>query len=193
MIRAFIALELNQDQQRHLEKVIRQVALLVPSVRFVDSSSIHLTLAFLGELEDDRLAQVLEATQQVTQHCSPFSYCLDRIGIFGSPRFPRVIWMGVEEPTGVLHHLSRVLNQKLEQCGFETEKRPFSPHLTLARVKQPLVPVEQQRLQDLLTGKQANITSATSYPVHSLSVIKSELLPYGARYTLLRECPLKGI
>lgn len=191
MTRTFIALELNRDQQRHLEKVIRQVAPLVPSVRFVDPSSVHLTLAFLGELEDNRLAQVLEVTQQAAQHCSPFSYYLDRIGIFGSPYSPRTIWMGIEEPTGALYHLSRLLNQKLEQCGFETEKRPFSPHLTLARVKQPLAPAEQQCLQDMLSSKQAGIISAIRCPVGYLDVMKSELLPIGARYTSLRKCPLQ--
>ncbi|HEY4389564.1 MAG TPA: RNA 2',3'-cyclic phosphodiesterase [Ktedonobacteraceae bacterium] len=192
MTRTFIALEMNQDQQRHLTEVIRQVTRVLPDVHFVDPAGIHLTLAFLGELNDEQLAQATEATAWAAQQSLPYSYRLSRIGTFGSSQSPRVIWIGIEEPTGALLRLHRIVNQQLELRGFATDKRPFSPHLTLARVKRPLSPLEQQHLQELLAGKQATITSSAIYSVRALNVMKSELLRTGAHYTVLRACPLKN-
>jgi 2'-5' RNA ligase len=192
MTRTFIALELDESLQRFLGEVINQATRGLPDLRWVDPTGIHLTLAFLGELTDEQLAAAIEAAQEAAPHAVPFEYRLKGLGIFGSPNQPRVIWMGVEEqPSGQvegssLKRLHRVLNKELEQRGFEVEKRPFSPHLTLARVKQPLTPYEQLSLQRLLHSKQA-ATSSPFYHVNRLSVMKSELSRAGAKYTCLRE------
>src|SRR2546425_2548922 len=192
MTRTFIALELDESLQRFLSDIIRRAAQELPDLRWVDPAGIHLTLAFLGELTDERLAAAIDATQAAAQQAVPFEYRLKGLGVFGSSLQPRVIWMGIEDqPSGQiqgspLQRLHRVLAKELEQRGFELEKRPFSPHLTLARVKQPLSPLEQQSLQRLLHSKQAAVTSLP-YQVHHLSVMKSELSRTGARYTSLRE------
>jgi RNA 2',3'-cyclic 3'-phosphodiesterase len=191
MTRTFIALEMNA--QRHLAEVIRQVAQALPRVRWVDPSGIHLTLAFLGELDDAQLAQAIEAANLAARQIQPFTYHLTRLGIFGSPRQPRVVWMGIEERTGSLTRLHRALQQELERHGFETEARPFSPHLTLARVKTPLAPDDLQRLQDILAGTQSGLVSPHEYTVQYVNVMKSELLRSGAHYTCLRACPLKDV
>lgn len=186
MTRTFIALELNEAIQRHLSGVIREMALALPALRWVDPAGIHLTLAFLGELDDEQLARAIEASEAAARDAQPFSYRLTHPGVFGSPRSPRVIWMGIEEPSGKLTQLQRTLNRELEQRGFEIDKRPFSPHLTLARVKSPLTPDEQQRLQRLLADPQL-ATPSPPYRVTSLAVMKSELSRSGAKYTAMRD------
>ena len=95
MTRTFIALEMNDALQSHLTDIIRQVALALPRVRWVDPSSIHLTLAFLGELTDEQVVEAIQATEMAAQQVQPFSYRLSHLGTFGSPRYPRVIWMGI--------------------------------------------------------------------------------------------------
>ena len=192
MTRTFIALEMNEALQGHLAGVILQVARMLPGVRWVDPGGIHLTLAFLGELTDEQLAEAIRATESAARRASTFSYRLARLGTFGSSRQPRVIWMGIDEPSGSLLRLHRTLNRELEQRGFEIDKRPFSPHLTLARIKAPLAPDELQRLQHILQSKQYGIASSDFYPVHHLDVMKSELSRSGARYTCLRECEFGG-
>jgi len=188
MTRTFIALEMNEHLQSHLAGVIRQVAQILPHLNWVDPVSIHLTLAFLGELDAASLQQARQATAVAAQQVKPFSYHLTRIGIFGSPRQPRVVWMGIEEKSASLSRLHRILNQELAQRDFVTESRPFSPHLTLARVKNALSPEELERLQSILTEK--HFISSNEYPVNSINVMKSELSRSGAEYTCLQAYPL---
>jgi RNA 2',3'-cyclic 3'-phosphodiesterase len=192
MTRTFIALEMNEPLQRFLGGIIEYAIRELPALRWVDPIGIHLTLAFLGELDDERLASAMEAVQATAQAVPSFNYRLKGLGFFGSPQQPRSIWMGVEDqpspyvqgsPLQLAH---RTLNRELERRQFEIEKRPFSPHLTLGRVKQPLSPAEQQALQRLLQSRRA-ATPAQFYPARHLAVMKSELSRSGARYTCLRE------
>jgi len=193
MTRTFIALELNEALQRFLGEIISQASQALPDLRWVDPRGIHLTLAFLGELTDEQLVEAISAAEAAAHKATSFEYRLIELGIFGSSLQPRVIWMGVEDlPSGKvqgspLQLVHRVLSKELELRGFEVEKRPFSPHLTLARIKQPLSPETQQRLQRLLHSRVAGLASAI-YPVNTLCVMKSELSRSGAKYTCLKEC-----
>src|SRR5437588_2213259 len=163
----------------------------LPDLRWLDPAGIHLTLASLGELTDEQLVEAMQAAELAARKVPPFGYRLSHPGVFGSPRQPRVIWIGIDEPTGRLLQLHQALNRELEQRGFEVDKRPFSPHLTLSRIKTPLKPDEQQRLQRLIAARNV-ISSSSTYHVHHLSVMKSELSRTGAKYTCLRDFPLGG-
>ena len=190
MTRTFIAL-LDTALQRHLGERIRQMALELPALRWVDVSGIHLTLAFLGELTDEQLSLAMSATEYTASALSPFSYRLDQLGIFGPLRQPRTIWAGIDEKAGRFQHLHSLLNTALEERGFSIDRRPFAPHLTLSRLKAPLKPEEQVILQQLLAGKRVNIASP-QYTAKQISVMKSELLRTGAKYTCLRSYDLLG-
>jgi RNA 2',3'-cyclic 3'-phosphodiesterase len=185
MTRTFIALELNTDQQHFLGTIIRQGKHFLPDLRWVDPQGIHLTLAFLGELDEQQLARALSATRYAALQSTPFTYRLSGLGTFGPSRQPRVLWVGISEPSGALIRTQRSLTAALEQQGFTTDKRPFSPHLTLARIKAPLTPEQLQLLQQLLSCYQ--ITSPV-YHVSHLYAMKSQLLPSGAQYTCLEAC-----
>jgi 2'-5' RNA ligase len=196
MTRAFIALEMPVSAQRVLNDTIERFAQALPALHWVNAAGIHLTLAFLGELDDDRLALAMEAARAAAQDFPSFACRLTAPGVFGSP--PRVIWMGIEDqPLAHLHgsplqRLHRILNRELQRRDFETEKRPFSPHLTLARVKYPLSPAEQQSLQRLLHSS-TDALARTSYKVTSLNVMKSELSRAGAQYSILEACALQEL
>ncbi len=197
MTRTFIALEMNEAFQQFLAEIIRKLSQTLPDVRWVNPHGIHLTLAFLGELDDEQLGKALDAVEEAAQKAAPFEYRSKGLGTFGSQQQPRVIWIGVEDlPTGKiqgspLHYAHRMLSRSLESRGFELEKRPFSPHLTLARIKQPLSFESRQSLQRLLHSRLSAATSAI-YPAHSLCLMKSELSRSGAKYSCLKECPLGG-
>jgi 2'-5' RNA ligase len=184
MIRTFIALELNDSIRDILGGIIRQMAQELPPIRWVDPKGIHLTLAFLGDLTDEQVAKARQAAEATAQQVTPFRFHLSHLGVFDSSQYPRVIWVGVNEPSGALQQLHSLLNRELEHRGFAVERRVFSPHLTLARIKVPLNPEERQRLLRLLVE-----IKVVSSPLHAgrLRVMRSELLRSGARYTSLGE------
>jgi 2'-5' RNA ligase len=189
MTRTFIALALDESLHRYLDGIMHRMARELPGLRWVDPRGIHLTLAFLGELNDRQLTEAIQAAEHAAKTAKPFDYRLSHPGIFGPPDQPRVIWIGVDEPSGKLIHLHQQLNQELERRGFVIDTRPFSPHLTLSRVKSSLKAEEQQRLQRLLAGKDFQPSSPTCH-VHHISVMKSELSRTGASYTCLRNVSL---
>lgn len=189
MTRTFIALEQDESLQRRLSETIYRLASALPRLKWVDPAGIHLTLAFLGELTDEQLAKAMQASGAAARQIAPFKYRLAKLGTFGAPRQPRVVWAGVDEQTGTLTRLQQLLTRELEQRGFTVETRPFSPHLTLARVKEPLSTAELQTLQRLLADPQLNAPSPW-YRVHHICVMKSELSRTGAIYTQLHDCPL---
>ncbi len=185
MTRTFIALELNEALQRHLSGLIRQMAFALPNLRWVDLAGIHLTLAFLGELTDEQLAEAMQATEIAAQSSATFDYRLANVGVFGSQRRPRVIRVDIEEPAGTLLRLHHVLNRELERRGFAMDTRPFSPHLTLSRVKTPLSPAEVQTLQRFIDDKRRFAASPSNHVSH-INVMKSELARTGAKYVCLK-------
>lgn len=188
MTRTFIALEMDVEQQRFLDRIIRQGKHLLPDLRWVEAEGIHLTLAFLGELDDAQLAKANAAATEAATLTQSFTYQLSGLGTFGPPRQPRVLWMGISEVAGILQALHRALALALEQQGFVTEKRPFAPHLTLARIKSPLTPEQAQILQQIIARSQIQ---SPAYRVAHLYTMKSELTPAGARYTCLQASPLR--
>lgn len=190
MTRTFIAL-LDTALQRYLGERIGQMALQLPALRWVDVAGIHITLAFLGELTDEQLSLAMAATEATASSLSPFEYRLSHLGIFGPLRQPRTIWAGIDEKAGHLEHLHGLLNTALAERGFSIDRRPFAPHLTLSRPKAALKPEEQVILQQLLEGKRFHIASPL-YTAKQISVMKSELLRAGAKYTCVRSYALLG-
>jgi len=188
MTRTFIALDVDDSIRHFLAGIIHQMAQELPSIRWVDPQGIHLTLAFLGDLTDEHLAEAKQAAESAAPRVMPFEIRLSHLGVFDSSLHPRVIWVGIDEPAGALQQLHRVLSKELEKRGFTVEKRSFSPHLTLARVKVPLKPDERQSLLHLL--KETKLASLSPYHVARLSVMKSELSRSGARYTHLGDYAL---
>ncbi|HLY31897.1 MAG TPA: RNA 2',3'-cyclic phosphodiesterase [Ktedonobacterales bacterium] len=185
--RTFLALAVSDEARRALGRLRTSLAQALPSVRFADLAGVHLTLAFLGSLDVGQLALATEAAQAVAKGNAPMQLALGRLGIFGPPHAPRVLWVGVGGAMDHLLALQRRLADELAARGFPRESRPFAAHLTLARLSRPLSPDEQIRLQETLVRPMAH---DASWQITTLDVMASELRPTGARYTLLRACPL---
>lgn len=187
MTRTFIAIDLGEQARAALTASIRELAEALSSVRFVDPASMHLTLAFLGELDDAQLEMAHAATAAAAVSCAPFDLAVDGLGVFGPRRAPRVLWAGVTGATDRLLAVQRQLADELAARGFPPEERAYSPHLTLARLKRPLTSDELARLEQFLL---APVVDGAPIPVDSLDVMKSELARAGARYACLRRYPL---
>ncbi|HEY7125818.1 MAG TPA: RNA 2',3'-cyclic phosphodiesterase [Ktedonobacterales bacterium] len=201
MTRTFIAVELDEEVRAYLEHELRRLSALLPQVRWVDPATLHLTLAFLGELDDQRLAQATEAALETARQGKPFTLRLSSLGTFGPRYQPRVVWVGIAGNLPRLLELQAALVASLTSRAFPPEERAYSPHLTLARLKDPLSKPDLATLQRILASSQSAQTASShassspkstppALPVAQISVMKSESFPGGPHYTCLQSCPL---
>lgn len=189
-IRTFVAVELDDgllaglgDLQRRLKR-----APLGRLGRWVDPGGIHLTLKFLGDVSRSQLGELRQALQRAAGDVSPFEIALAGLGCFPNARQPRVIWVGVEEPTGALQHLQCAVERELAVIGFPPERRAFKPHLTLARIRDAARRPERAELGEWIGRQEVGRVGAMH--VARVSLMQSDLCPAGAVYTCLEAARL---
>lgn len=190
-IRTFIAIELDESIKDELTKLQERLKGETPrgSVRWVRSGGIHLTLKFLGDVPADQIEKITTALQRSCQGVSPFSLSCGGLGCFPNPRRPRVVWVGIQEETGTLVQLKKAIEENVAPLGYPTEKRKFSPHLTLGRVQRRASSGDRGQLGELVEASEIGILGQME--VRSVSLIRSDLRPSGAVYTRLAEVELK--
>lgn len=132
MARLFIAIELPDPVKRDLVRLRKEI----PGARWVAPDQLHLTLAFLGELEDTTGEQLQRALSGIAEPA--FSLDFSGVGCFPDRRRPRVLWVGLKHSPHLESLAAKVRSAALE-CGVPQEERPFSPHITLARLRQPAI------------------------------------------------------
>lgn len=178
MIRSFIAITLDDPTRAFIDGSARSLATALPRVRFVRAETWHITLAFLGDLDDVHLQAAREATHEASAGITPFTLRASGVGIFGAEDEPRVIWMGVGGDRAALGHLQRQVAEAVHQHDLTTDGR-FSPHITLARPRHALTNDEQMAI------RRARDTAGEGpeFSVSSISLMRSDRLPDGARYT----------
>ncbi|HBA83959.1 MAG TPA: RNA 2',3'-cyclic phosphodiesterase [Verrucomicrobia bacterium] len=187
VLRAFIAIEISESSRDAAARLQEQWKKTGAHVGWVAPANLHLTLVFLGETFQARVGELAFVMDAVCSDVSPFSYELGGTGFFGSPRAPRVLWMGVQDVEGRMQLLQQRLAESVQALGFKLEKRPFSPHLTLGRVR-------SGRRSDELTSAIAsdNNTPFGKVGVRRVLLMKSHLEHQGVHYSMLHESELKG-
>jgi 2'-5' RNA ligase len=176
-IRCFIAVKVPQNILSEIEKYLVQLRKISSHVRWVKASGIHITLKFLGEIEPLLVDQVKESLQSVAGIVKPFEVMVHGSGCFPNPKKPRVFWLGLEQSIGKeLNVIYDWINEKLATFGFEKEKRRFSPHLTLGRVRTPA------DFTSLLNYMQNYPFPKRGFKVHEIVLMRSILKPSGAEY-----------
>ena len=195
MTRTFIAIELGDDVRSYLMRQVSRLRATLPGVHWADADSLHLTLAFLGELDDDRLALARDATAEAAEATAPFSLRVAGLGTFGRPTAPTVIWARVDGDLDRLHQLHAALRGALVARSIAAEARAYSPHVTLARVRAPLPPAQVALLAE--RGRAPNPhrrarRSGAALAADELSVMRSELARPVARYARLYAFALGG-
>jgi 2'-5' RNA ligase len=188
-IRAFIAIELPSDLTDGLKRLQSEMKRSNPtSIKWVDPGSIHLTLKFLGNIA---LSKVPQVTGVLEKACSPFSPLILKtgsLGAFPNLRRPRVFWLGIGGDLNIVMALQKSIDDLLVSIGFAAEARPFSPHLTLARVKEGAMPQERGSFGELI----AHTSWKETYDVHvsGVNLMRSQLFPTGPIYSSLAQVKL---
>jgi 2'-5' RNA ligase len=186
-MRIFIAIELPSLVKEELARIQERLKGTRDKIKWVDSSLIHLTLKWVGEIEEKDLEKVVEAAKRVASKFSPFNLEVKGMGAFPSFLSPRVIWIGVNEGKEAVEDLAREIHQELGKEGFSSENKKWVPHLTLGRVKLLL---ERGKLAEIIQGEKD--AKAGRVRVESLSVVRSRLTPQGPIYTTLKRISLRG-
>lgn len=152
-------------------------------VRWVRPDSMHLTLKFLGEIEQLQVHAIEQILDQVAGGFAEFALEMAGFGCFPNKKRPRVIWVGFDAAAAELLRLQAELTSQLEVIGFEGDRRDYHPHMTLGRVRKELSAAHSRILSDW--AKEAQIGTIGKFQVESISLIHSVLEPGGAVYTRL--------
>jgi 2'-5' RNA ligase len=194
-IRSFIAVELSTKARMALTDLQNRLKTVVPpnSMRWTAPQNVHLTLHFLGDVGSDDIEKITAGLSAITSLYSPFSVTLSYLGCFPNTRRPRIVWVGLAGDTASLVALHHDLGSRLKAAiGFRPDSRPYSPHLTIGRVKKGIPARHLSQLGQVLKQEQPNVGQLATLKVTEISLIKSELKPTGAIYTQLSRAELKG-
>lgn len=187
-IRAFIAADISPESLSGIERLQGELKDTIRGVRWVKSEGLHLTLKFLGGVKEEEVEKLGDILRPLCASHPPMDLTVGGLGAFPDLRQPRVIWLGVEGEVERLIELQRDVEKGCASLGFPEEKRGFTPHLTLGRVKEKRRDIGY--LADVM--RQADVSRFKPFRVDNLHIYRSELKPAGAVYTKLKTFPLKG-
>jgi len=187
-LRLFIAVDMPQSLCKALAGLGRDMAACGLDLRWVKPTAMHLTLRFLGAVEEGRVPEIIRAMEEAVCGREAFLLAARGLGAFPGTSNARVVWAGVQGGVQALEGLAQRLDIALEKAGFERENRPFKAHLTIGRARNRPDP-------KALAGAIAGLGNYSCPPffVNELVLYKSELKPAGPVYTVLHRSQLKPV
>jgi 2'-5' RNA ligase len=180
-MRLFVGLDLPAEVVRNLERLTDELR-PAAKIQWRPPANLHVTTKFIGQWPEDRLPE-LEAALAAVPRRQPVPVTIRRVGFFPNPHSPRVFWCGIEAPG--LDSLAAETDRATSSLGIESEKRAFSPHLTLARIKER---IDLQPLREKIAALPS--LDFGHYEARSFFLYLSQPGPKGSVYTKLREFPL---
>jgi 2'-5' RNA ligase len=190
-IRSFIAIELPAELKRALTRLQELLKSGQPtSVKWVDPYSIHLTLKFLGNISPDMAGRVTAALGGAVRGIPPFHLEVGGLGAFPGLKRVQVVWVGVGGEIDRLRQLQQQIESAMAHLGFVPESRSFTPHLTLARVRDRVTPNERQSLGQLIAS--TSFDAVYAIDVVSIHLMRSQLTREGAVYSRISSVKLGG-
>jgi 2'-5' RNA ligase len=188
-VRLFVACEVPDEVKQAIGEVIETLrGRSGTAVRWIRPEGVHVTLKFLGEVPVKQLPAIKLAVQEATVGHSPFELEFSSIGTFGGREGLRIMWVGIAGDVLRLEALVRAVNAAFAVVGFEPERRPFRPHLTLGRVRDE-ISTRQRAEIEVAVGKMDVPPSAWRTP--QVSLMRSRLTTQGAFYDVIATFPLK--
>jgi 2'-5' RNA ligase len=185
VIRAFVAIELPQNLKPAVLQLIENLQGLPDSdlIRWVKPQAFHLTLVFLGDVDSKRIPDLSSSLQAAASVNLPFQTSLAGMGAFPNWSRPRVLHLEIADPAGRLTALQHSVQSELEPLGFEPERRPFTPHLTLGRARNGVGRGALERLVQRV--QKVGLPGTPAWSITDIHLIQSDLRPTGPVYTTL--------
>jgi len=187
--RVFCAIELPQATRGVVLAHIARLKEKVPHAKasWARHENLHLTLKFLGEIPATSVADFSKAVSLAVSRVQPFAISLEQTGAFPMHGQPRVLWIGINDPSTQLAELHAHLEEESSQVGFAKETRPFHPHLTIARLR------HADNARALAAAHKQLEFDPVEVTVAELLVIRSELSSAGSKYTTVSRHELFGV
>ncbi len=181
-LRLFTAVDVPDSVRENAVQLQERLKTDLDGVKWTRPEKMHITLKFLGDMEEQKLPSVKEILRQCAGEQTPFDLRVSGPGTFPRSGRPRVLWVGVhEEETSVLEDCHDYLDERYADLGVDRESRDFHPHLTLGRVRNGA----PDNVREVLNEEQGTVLGR--FTVTSLTLYRSELHPDGSRYTALIE------
>ena len=179
-VRAFVAVNFSDAVKAEMGKLIASIdALEVRGVRVVRAEGLHLTLIFLGDVDSDVVPSIMSAMETAAAESEPFELALAGTGVFPNAASPRTLWVGVDGDLSRLSTFQSRVQSALETAGFGRSKERFSPHVTVARVRNRLSSSQRKRVTAALDGA---IPAPIAVRVDSIALMRSTRQPGGSIY-----------
>lgn len=181
-MRTFISIELTDKIKDNIEKVISRLKEQLAPINWVEKKNLHVTLKFLGNVEENDLGSLEDCVKQCTKGFKPFELSFAGIGAFPDLKHPRVLWIGTDVGGDKAKELADNVECEVSKKGFREEERDFSPHLTIGGIKGKidLAPLEGFISQHKDTG-------FGSVTVDRISIMKSTLKRTGPVYEEIKQ------
>jgi 2'-5' RNA ligase len=189
-MRTFIAIELDKEIKEKISLIEEELRKTDADVKWVKPENIHLTLKFLGEIDEKQADKIKNILQDLAKEKQTFEMAISELGAFPKLNFPRVIWIGIKKGAENVLNIASELEEKLSKIGFPKEKRSFSGHISIGRVRS-----NKNRLQLIEAVNkinEANQKETYTQLVKNITLFKSTLTPQGPIYEALFTANLKN-
>jgi 2'-5' RNA ligase len=187
-MRTFIAIELTPEVRESLKKLQDLLKASGADVKWVEPGNIHLTLKFLGEIDEQQCQKITAVLTDVSKTTPGFSLIINAVGAFPRIQSPRVVWAGISEGSQEAGILACALEEKIAKLGIPKEERAFSAHVTLGRTRSDKG--RQQLVQTLMDARDHFAGWPQAMPVSKITFFKSTLTPRGPVYDTIAQTSL---
>jgi len=184
MIRTFIAIELPVEVKQVARRIQSQLGESIEGIRWVKQENIHLSVKFLGNVEENRINDIAAAVKNAVEDISVMNLKTGHLGIFPNEKRPRILWLGIEGEVREFIRMTKNCESELAKLGYERDARENKPHITVGRIRSSK---KQKGLINIL--KDIPIESI-EFRAGALNLMRSELNPNGAVYTNLKSVKL---
>lgn len=184
-MRVFIAVDITPEAKKEIKKLLKVFQKKYWPIKWGELEKVHMTLAFLGSIKEDKLESIKTACKKAVKGIKPFIISFKGLGCFSNWDYPKIIWLGLKGDLKSLANLQKQLKDNLKKAGFKIDSRPFSPHITIGRVKKARVKQRKEIGRQLKKFRILNLKSEVK--VDRLVIYKSKCLPSGSIYNKLEE------
>jgi 2'-5' RNA ligase len=190
LLRTFIAADIPPPIKQSIQQQVDNLRTIFGTspVRWVPVNNIHLTLKFLGDVSPARVDLLTRILHAEANSQPAFGIQINGLGSFPNAKRARILLMEIQAPAG-LAALQLAIESACAGVGFDSQARPFAPHLTIGRVRKGISASGQQKIYEIL--RDVKIDSLGTARVDCVHLYKSELKPSGAVYTKLFSAPLQ--